>query len=122
MLAVTVVAIAGMVFLASLQTSLLLKIVKYEDSLPYVLICGTLIGLWWLSLGWVMLQGGEFPSGLAWTGVIAGASGIMITAGFYVGGHAHPLAAAGFLVNAAAAPTWAVWIARLLSSGTYLIE
>jgi hypothetical protein len=89
--------------------------VSFEQTLRPILILGVVLGLWWLVTGVLALNGSILPSGLAWTGMIAGASYIVIAIGFWLSGPQHPLAAIGFLVGAVASPAWAIWLGRLLS-------
>ena len=115
------IAIFAMLVIAVLQSLLVLGLVRFEQTLRTVLLMGGVVGLWWLLAAYLAFGHPAFPSGLAWTSVLAGASGVLLVIGFWLGGQQHPLAAAGFLVNAVASPIWAFWLARLLLSGSLVI-
>ena len=112
---VTAGAILALSSIAILQSLLVIQAVSFEQTLRPILILGVVLGLWWLITGMLAIIGSTLPSGLAWTGMVAGASYIVIAIGFWLSGPQHPLAAIGFLVGAIASPVWAIWLGRLLS-------
>jgi len=118
---VSLVAILAMGIIAVLQIALVFGLVRFEQTIGTILIVGSFIGLWWVVTGILMGQEGLFPSGLAWAGIIAGASFITIAIGFALRGPEHPLAAVGFLFGAIAVPVWAFWLGRLWLNGSVAV-
>lgn len=114
---ITIPAILAMLLIAVLQGLLVIKQVRFDQTLPWVLAMGGVVGLWWLVGGLLSLGHSAIPAGLAWAGIISGLSFIAVTIGFWIGGQEHPLAAAGFLVGAVSVPVWGFWLGRLLNSG-----
>jgi hypothetical protein len=117
----TSIAIFAMLVIAVLQGLLVLKLVRFEQTLKTVLVMGGVVGVWWLLVAYLASGNSAFPSGLAWTSVIAGLSGVLLVVGFWLGGQQHPLAAIGFMANGLTAPVWTFWLARLLLSGSLVI-
>ena len=115
---ISLVAIVAMLVIAVLQLALVFRFVRFEQTIGTILIVGSFIGLWWIVTGILMRQEVLFPSGLAWAGIIAGASFIIIAIGFALKGPEHPLAAVGFLLGAIAVPVWAFWLGRLWLNGS----
>lgn len=112
--ALTWVGLLGALAIALLQVALLLGRVRFEQSLPYVLYAGVLVGLWLLAAGLFTLGGAPFPARFGWLGVASGVSYLVIAAGYMLAGPQHPLAAAGFAVGAVTLPWWGFWLSRLL--------
>jgi hypothetical protein len=116
-LAALVSAMVAMVGIAILQALLVLRRVRYEQTLLPVLTLGGILGVWWILIGVQSLIGGMLPNGLRWVSIAVGLSAIILVVGFRSGGERHPLAAIGFLTNAILVPIWLFWIGRLLLPG-----
>ena len=116
-LAALVFATVAMVGIAILQALLVLRRVRYEQTLLPVLTLGGILGVWWILIGVQSLIGGMLPNGLRWASIAVGLSAILLVIGFRSGGERHPLAAIGFLTNAILVPIWLFWIGRVLLSG-----
>lgn len=115
---VSLVAIVAMLAIAVMQIALVFSFVRFEQTIGAILLLGSLIGLWWIVTGILMRQEAFFPTGLAWAGIIAGASFVIIAIGFSISGPQHPLAAVGFMVGAIAVPVWAFWLGWLWLNGS----
>jgi len=113
-LAALVLAIVAMVGIAVLQALLVLRRVRYEQTLLPVLTLGGILGVWWILIGVQSLIGGMLPNGLNWASIAVGVSAMLLVIGFRRGGERHPLAAIGFLTNAILVPVWLFWIGLLL--------
>jgi len=109
-----------MLAMAVLQTLLVLGVIRFEQTLKPILALGAVLGLWWLATSIPSLVHGVLPAGLAWVGIVAGASDIIGAVGFWIGGQEHPLAAISFAALALSAPTWAIWLGRVLAAGAVL--
>jgi hypothetical protein len=112
----TIVGIAVMLAMAILQALLVFGAVRFEQTLKPILALGAVLGLWWLATCIPSLAYGMLPAGLAWVGIVAGASNIVGAIGFWIGGQEHPLAAASFVALALAAPTWTIWLGQVLAA------
>ena len=119
-LSVVVVGIAAMLVFAALQVLLVLGRVSFEQTFRIVLALGGIVGLWWLVTSVLALNHGVLPAGLAWVGIVAGVSDAIVLIGYWMGGQEHPLAAAGFLANAASVSMWALWLGRVLAQSLVL--
>ncbi|MBN1580833.1 MAG: hypothetical protein JXA89_09040 [Anaerolineae bacterium] len=115
-LGATIVGIAVMLVMAVLQALLVLGVVRFEQSLKPILALGAVLGLWWLATSIPSLAYGALLAGLAWAGIVAGASDIIGAVGFWIGGQEHPLAAISFVALALSAPTWTIWLGRVLAA------
>lgn len=115
-LVASVIGIAAMLVYAVLQAALLLGLVQYEQSLPYMLLTIGLVGVWLFLTGVLAFWMDAFPAGLAWVGMIGGLGLVLSLVGFWIGGQEHPLAGIGFLVSFFALPIWCFWLSRLLKS------
>jgi hypothetical protein len=114
----TALGIGAMLAIAFLQLLLVLGTVQFEQTLRPILLLGAIVGVWWLATSILGLARGALPAGPAWSGVAAGAAIIITAIGFVLGGQQHPLATAGLVVGAVAVPVWAVWLGKVLASGT----
>jgi len=115
-LGATAVGIAAMLVFAVLQALLVFGYVRFEQTLKPVLILSGIVGLWWLSTSILSITRGALPAGLAWVGVVAGVSSVLVLVGFWIGGQEHPLAAVGFLAGGVAIPVWAFWMGKFLAA------
>lgn len=113
-MATAVIGIAAMLVFALSQTLLVLRVVRFEQTLGLVLFMGAIIGFWATVNGFLARGSGTLPGGLIWLLIIFGISFILTAAGWYQAGQQHPLTAAGFLIGAIAGPVWAIWLGRLL--------
>ena len=114
-------ALAGavaMLLFAVLQSLLVVRLVRFEQTFAAVVTLGGVLGLWLLANGLLALKGKTLPGGLAWISVVFGLSYILGTFGYWLGGYESPLlwvgAALGFLVG----PVWAFWLGWLVLHGS----
>jgi hypothetical protein len=115
------IGIIGMLVGALLQALLVFGKVKCEQTIGMVLTAGGAIGVWLVLTGYLALAGGMLPSGLAWLGLIAGGGYILSVVGFRLGGERNPLFWIGSLVTVSGYSTWALWLGRVLLSGTLTV-
>ncbi len=112
---VTVLALLAMATIIFFQTGLVLGFFTFQQTLRPILAVGVLIGIWWMTVGFIGLSGNSFPAGLDWLAILSGFFYILIAVGFWISGSPeHPLAAIGFLVAAVTVPWWLFWLSRLL--------
>ena len=123
-LGAAIVGIAAMLIVAVLQLLLVWGVVRFEQTIQWILVLGGIVGIWWLvtptlSLSPVLVghgpAQGALPAGLAWVGIIAGAGAVVAMVGWLVGGQMHPLTLAGFVPFTIAVPVWAFWMGRVLA-------
>ena len=101
-LATAVIGVAAMLVFAVSQTLLVLRVVRFEQTLGLVLLMGAIIGLWAAFNGFLARGNGALPGGLIWLLIIFGVSFVFTAVGWYQAGQQHPLTAAGFLIGAIA--------------------
>lgn len=109
-----VAGIGAMLVFAVAQMLLVLRVVRFEQSIGLVLLMGAIIGLWAMLNGFLARSGQTLPSAMAWLLIIFGASYILTAIGWNAAGQQHPLVMIGFLIGAIAGPIWAIWLGRLL--------
>lgn len=114
----TVIGIAAMLIFAILQLALVFGMVRFEQSLPYVLLTSGLVGIWLFANGVLSMQSGNFPIGFSWLGIVAGLGLIVTLIAFWIGGQQHPLTAIGYFVSLFAMPVWCFWLARVFNAST----
>jgi hypothetical protein len=113
------VGIAGMLVAASGQSLLVFEKIDFEASLRYF-PAGIAIGIWLIVTCSIALTSHLFPGGLAWAGILAGASYIVIVAAFLIKGQQSMLFYISGLVLGISYPLWAIWLGRFISAGASL--
>jgi len=119
-LALLAVAIGGvgMVITAVLQALLVFGFVEYEQTITAVLSAGGAIGLWLILANMLALGGEILPAGLVVFGALAGAGYLLAAVGFYRGDQQHPLFYMGSFLIVLGYSVWAIWLGRLLQTGS----
>jgi hypothetical protein len=107
--------IVGMLVSGFGQSLLVFGIITYQQSLLFF-PAGAAIGIWLVLANVQALSSELLPRGLAWAGVLSGASYILTVAGFLLGGQQSPFFYMGGLVLVIAYPIWAIWLGRMLLS------
>jgi hypothetical protein len=114
-LSAAAVAIVAMLAIALLQTLLVFRLVRFEQTLRPILILSGVLGLWWLATSIASLVHGALPTSLAWIGIAVGISNVLGAVGFWIGGQEHPLTAASFVAVAVSVPLWCFRVGKLLA-------
>lgn len=117
MLALTIAAVLALLVIAFLQVLLVVRQVRFEQTIRPILYVGFALAAWWVAVGTLSLGKSSLPGGLAWAAVATGVSYAAIAAGYLAAGPQHPLTAVGFLVGAVSTPVWCIWMGRMLTSG-----
>jgi hypothetical protein len=112
----TVAAILALLAIAAMQTLLVLRQVRFEQTLRPILLLGFALAAWWVASGVLSFAEASMPNGLAWAAIASGVSFAVIAVGYLTVGPQYPLTAIGFLVGAIATPVWSIWMGRLLTS------
>ena len=113
----TVPGVLGMLVAALLQALLVVRVVRYEQTIGAVLAAGGGIGLWLVLANILALVGSALPVGLAICGIIAGMGYVLLAVGFRIGGQEHPLSYAGAGAMLVGYTVWAIWLGYLFASG-----
>jgi hypothetical protein len=108
---------AGMGIVAVLQAMLVLKMVRFEQTIKAVLSAGAAIGAWLVLSNLLALLGSVLPWGLALFGIGAGIGYLLAAFGFYQGGQQHLLFYAGSALIVVGYVIWGAWLGRLLQIG-----
>jgi hypothetical protein len=114
------IGIGGMLFAAYGQSLLVFERIDFEGSLKFF-PAGTAIGIWLVLTCSYALRSNLFPGGLAWTGILAGISYIVIVLAFLIKGQQSIVFYIGGLVLGISYPVWAIWLGRLISTGTLML-
>ena len=114
----TLVGIGGMLLAGTLQVLLVFRAVQFETTIRTVLAAGGAIGVWLIVVGALSLAGGTLPSGLAWSGIVAGGGYVFLVIGFWLGGQQHPLFWGGSLAAVIGYALWAIWLGHAALTGT----
>jgi len=114
----TVVGIAGILVAGGLQVLLVFRLVRFESTIRTGLTAGGAIGVWLVVTGALSLASGTVPSGLAWSGIVAGGGYVLLVIGFWLGGQRHPLFWGGSLAVVIGYAVWAVWLGHAALTGT----
>ncbi len=109
-----VAGVGAMLVFAVAQMLLVLRVVRFEQSIGLILVMGAVIGLWAMVNGFLSRSGQTVPATMSWLLIIFGASYIFTAIGWNAAGQQHPLVMIGFLIGAIAGPIWAIWLGRLL--------
>ena len=117
-LAATVLGAVAMLGAGVLQALLVVKVVRYEQTIAAVLAAGVLIGLWLLLENVLALGAAVLPMGLAICGIATGIGYMLLAIGFRLGGQEHALSYAGAGLVLVGYSVWAIWLGWLLTSGS----
>jgi hypothetical protein len=108
---------AAMLLFAVLQSLLVVRLVRFEQTLAAVVTLAGVLGLWLLLNGLLALRGKTLPVGLAWISVAFGLSYILGTVGYWLGGYENPLLWVGAALGYLLGPLWAFWLGWLVLRG-----
>ena len=114
------IGIVGMLVAAYGQSLLVFGKIDFEGSMKYF-PAGAAIGVWLIVTCGFALSHDLFPGGLAWTGVLAGVSYIVIVLAFLIGGQQNMVFYIGGLVLGISYPVWAIWFGRLIATGALTV-
>ncbi len=115
-LVAALIGIAGMLVAAYGQSLLVVGKIDFEGSLKYF-PAGAAIGIWLIVICTFALSHNLFPTGLSWTGILAGVSYIVIVLAFLVKGQQNMVFYIGGLVLGISYPVWAIWLGHLIGTG-----
>ena len=115
------IGIAGMLVAAYGQSLLVLGKIDFEGSMKYF-PAGAAIGIWLILTCAFALSHNLFPNGLAWTGILAGVSYIVIVLAFLIKGQQNMVFYIGGLVLGISYPVWAIWLGRLIGTGALIVK
>jgi hypothetical protein len=113
-LASSIIGIVAAIVFVILQSLLVVKVVRFEQTFTAVLAMTALIGLFVLIHALLARAGHTLPVGLTWVMIIYGIASMVGAIGFQIGGEQHPLAMIGLLLTAISGLVWVVWLGRLL--------
>ena len=114
------IGVAGMLIAAYGQSLLVFGKIDFADSMKYF-PTGAAIGFWLTVTCAFALNHNLFPSELAWTGILAGVSYIVIVLAFLIRGQQNIVFYIGGLVLGISYPIWAIWLGRLIGTGVLII-
>jgi hypothetical protein len=114
------IGIAGMLAAAYGQTLLVLEKIDFKASLNYF-PAGVAIGIWLILTNAYALRSDLFHGGLAWTGILAGVSYIVLVLAFLIKGQPSMLFYLSSMVLAVSYPIWAIWLGYLISTGKIIL-
>lgn len=116
-LAVLVIGVLALLVAAAFQLLLIFNVIEFMQT---AIIVPTAFGLFGAALvvySTLARAHGSLPNALAWLGIVAGVSYMLVIVGFILGGQEHPLAAMGGLTAVTIYPIFAVWFGRMLLLG-----
>jgi hypothetical protein len=106
-----------MLITAVLQALLVFRAIEYERTLAALLSAGGAVGIWLVLANLLARASGALPSGLALTGVVAGAGYVVLVIGFRLGGRGHPLFRGGSGLATVGYMVWGSSLGSLFLSG-----
>ena len=104
--------IVAMALFAVLQFLLVIRAVRFEQTIGAILTLGGLVGLFLLIHGLLAHTGKSLPSHVTWSTILYGLGYLFAAVGFWIGGMWHPLATVGFAVGTVAGMLWGIWLGR----------
>lgn len=119
-LVAALVGIAGMLVAVYGQCLLVFEKIDFDGSMKYF-PAGAAIGIWLVVTCAFALSHNLFPTGLAWTGMLAGLSYIVIVLAFLIRGQQNMVFYIGGLVLGVSYPVWAIWLGNLIGTGALMI-
>ena len=111
------IGIGGMLVAAYGQSLLVFGKIDFEGSMKYF-PAGAAIGIWLIATCSFALAYDLFPDGLAWTGILAGVSYIMLVLAFLIKGQQNIVFYISGLILGISYPIWAIWLGRLIAIET----
>jgi hypothetical protein len=114
------IGIGGMLFAAYGQLLLVFGKIDFEESMKYF-PAGAAIGIWLIATYFIANTYDLFTTGLAWIGIIAGVSYIVIVLAFLIKGQQNIVFYISGLVLGISYPLWALWLGHLIGSGGMMI-
>ena len=114
------IGIAGMLVAAYGQTLLVFGKIDFEGSMKYF-PAGAAIGIWLVVTCAFALSQNLIPAGLAWAGILAGLSYIVIVLAFLIKGKQNMVFYIGGLVLGVSYPVWAIWLGYLIGTGALMM-
>ena len=115
------IGIGGMLVAAYGQSLLVFGKIDFEGSMKYF-PAGAAIGIWLIVTCAFALSNNIFPVGLAWTGILAGVSYIVIVVAFLAKGQQNMVFYIGGLLLGISYPVWAIWLGRLIGTGALIVK
>ncbi len=112
-----VAGIVSMICFAFLQSLLVLRLVRFEQTFLMVIFLGGVLGLVLMIHGLQARGGQTLPDGLTRLLIAFGLGYVVSAVGFWLGGWQNPLAALGYLVGAVTGPIWPFQLGKLLLAG-----
>jgi hypothetical protein len=109
--------VSGMLISAFGQSLLVFGRIDFQGSLKFF-PAGAAIGIWLILVCSLAAANDQLPDLLAWMGILAGIGYIATVVGFLRGGQQNVLFYIGALVLGISYPIWAIWLGRLVLSGT----
>jgi hypothetical protein len=116
----TLLGIGGMLIAAYGQSLLVFGEIGFEGSKKYF-PAGAAIGIWLVVTCAFALSHNLFPAGLAWAGILAGPSYILIVFAFLIKGQQNIVFYIGGLILGISYPIWAIWLGRLIGTGVLIV-
>lgn len=116
-----VIGIGGMLIAAYGQSLLVFGKIDFKGSMKYF-PAGAAIGIWLALTCSYALRSDLFPGRLAWTGILAGVSYIVIVLAFLIKGQQNMVFYIGGLVLGISYPVWAIWLGRLVGTGALMAK
>lgn len=113
----SIVGAAAMIGFAFLQSLLVLKVVRFEQTFLAVVTLGGILGSAFVTHSLIARRSAFLPSKLTWLMFVFGLGYILSAVGIWIGGQQHPLAAIGYLSSVLTGPIWAIWLGRVLLKG-----
>ncbi len=105
------VGIAALLVAAFTQSMLVLKIIKYEQTVPATIGFGV-FGISLMLFAYMSYIQGTFTRKVAVWGIFAGLGYFLVIVGFLLGQQNHPLTYIGGLMSVIAFPVWAIMLGK----------
>jgi len=115
------IGIGGMLVAAYGQSLLVFGKINFTDSMKYF-PAGAAIGIWLVATCLFAIAYDLFPTGLAWTGILAGFSYVVIVLAFLIKGQQNMFFYISGLVLGISYPVWAIWLGILISSDKIMVS
>ncbi len=105
------IGIVSLIVAVATQTMLVMKIIKYEQTVPATIGFG-IFGVSLMLFGYMSYTQSTFTRKVAVWGIFAGLGYFLVVVGFLLGQQNHPLSYVGGLISVIAFPTWAIMLGR----------
>ena len=116
-LSVLVIGVLALLVAAIFQLLLIFGIIAFEQTAVIVPAAFGLFGAALAIYNVLTRRYNSLPNPLAWLGIVAGVSYVLVIVGFILGGQEHPLTAIGGVTAVIIYPIFAIWFGRILLSG-----